>query len=175
LPLLTDRFFIGGLDPNKTIPHSAIGLIDQSLSGKAVALWSDIDLDTYCRRYNVGWIACRFEESASRFRAWPGAEEAAQLYDEGPLYLFTVTKAPRTFVLKGRAKIVHMDSHHITLADVEPEDGVVVLSLHYQTGLHAAPDGVAVEAEENKADLVPFVRLRVDRPVARVTLTWVGR
>ena len=49
----------------------------------------------------------------------------------------------------------------------------MVLGLHYQTGLHAAPESVAVEAEEDKGDLVPFVRLRLDRPVAR--MTWVER
>jgi len=175
LPLLTGRSFIGGLDPNKTIPHSGIGLIDQALAGKPVALWSDAELDSYCRRYNIGWIVCRSPESATRFRAWKAALETAQLEDEGPVYLFTVANAPHTFVLKGRAKVEHMDSHHITLKDVEPEDGVVVLSLHYQTGLQAAPERIVVETDEDRGDLIPFVRLRVDRPVKTVTLTWVGR
>jgi hypothetical protein len=65
-----------------------------------------------------------------------------------------------------------MDSHHITLADVVPEDGMVVLSLHYQSGLQAAPTRVQIEPGQDAADLIPFVRLRVDRPVARVTITW---
>jgi hypothetical protein len=175
LPLLTGRSFIGGLDPNTTIPHSAMGLIDQILAGKAVALWSDSDLDSYCRRYNIGWIVSRSDESTARFRVWPGAVETAPLYDDGPLYLFTVAKASRSFVLKGRATVVHMDSHHITLKDVEPDNGVVVLSLHYQAGLQAATEWIAVEAGEDKGDLVPLVRLRMDRPAKMVTLTWVGR
>jgi hypothetical protein len=175
LPLLTGRAFIGGVDPNITIPHSAIGLINQILAGKALTLWSDDELDSYCRRYNIGWIVCRSEESAARFRAWPGAVETAALYEEGPLYLFTVAKASRSFVLKGQATLVHMDSHHITLKDVEPEGGVVVLSLHYQVGLHAATPWIAIEPEEDKGDLVSLVRLRMDRPAKMVTLTWVGR
>jgi hypothetical protein len=173
LPLLTDRSLLGGLDPNKTIPHSCIGLIDQALNGKPLAHCTDAELDSYCRRYNVAWIVCRSHETAARFRAW-NATETAQLYDEGPIYLFTVSNAPRSFVLKGRAKVLHMDSHHITLADVEPEDGVVLLSLHFQTGLKATPERVAVESEEDRGDLIPFVRLRMDRPAGVVTLTWGG-
>src|SRR5206468_2702530 len=103
----------GGLDPNRTIPHTGIGLIDQTLNGKPIGLWSDAELDSYCRRYNVGWIVCRSPETAARFRAWK-TSETAQLYDDEPLYLFTLTNAPRSFVLKGKAKVLHMDSHHIT-------------------------------------------------------------
>jgi hypothetical protein len=175
LPLLTGRSFIGGLDPNRTIPHSSVGLIDQSLAGKPLVLWSDAELASYCKRYNVGWIVSRTPESLTRFRAWPGARETAQWSDGEPVYLFTVVNAPRSFVLKGKATIRHMDAHHITLADVEPENGVVVLSLHYQSGLQATPERIAVETDEDRGDLIPFVRLRVDRPVAIVTLTWTGR
>ena len=59
----------------------------------------------------------------------------------------------------------------------------MVLSLHYQTGLRASPDRVALEPEQNSGgltppdagDLVPFLRLRVERPVARVTIRWQER
>jgi len=65
-----------------------------------------------------------------------------------------------------------MDSHHITLANVVPDDGVVVLSLHYQSGLQAAPTRVQVEPGPDGTEMIPFLRLRMDRPVARVTITW---
>ena len=59
----------------------------------------------------------------------------------------------------------------------------MALSLHYQTGLRAVPDRVALEPEQDAGgfsppdagDLVPFLRLRVERPVARVTITWQER
>jgi hypothetical protein len=175
LPLLTGRFFIGGLIPGGEIEHANAGLVDQALRGRPLPLWSDSDLDCYCRRYNVGWIACRAPESAARFRAWSGAIETAVLNDDGPVWLFTVREAPRTFALKGQAKVLHMDSHHITLADVVPDDGVVVLSLHYQTGLRVAPERVLLEREPDAGDLIPFMRLRVERPVARLTITWHDR
>ena len=62
------------------------------------------------------------------------------------------------------------DSHHITLEDVVPENGCVVLSLHYQPGMRAAPNRVKIEPETDPNDPVSLVRLRVDGNVARVTL-----
>jgi hypothetical protein len=176
LPVLTGRSYVGGLDPYGTIEHTKMGLVDRSLGRWPVASYDDSALERYARQYNIGWVVCRSPEAVSRFRSWSGATETARLEDNGPVVLFTLTRAPRTFALKGRATVLHMDSHHITLADVVPEDGVVVLSLHYQTGLRAAPESVAVDkAPDWDEDVVPFVRLRMDRPVARVTLTWQGR
>jgi hypothetical protein len=175
LPLLTGRWFMGGLVPNGEIEHASAGLVDQSLRGRPLPLWSDGELDGYCRRYNIAWIACRTPESAARFRSWNGALETDLWQDDGPVWFFTIVKPAKSFALKGQAKVVHMDSHHITLADVVPEDGVVVLSLHYQTGLCVSPDRVLLEREPDAGDLIPFMRLRVDRPVARVTITWRER
>jgi hypothetical protein len=84
---------------------------------------------------------------------------------------------PRTFwyTLKGQAQVVHADNHHITLSDVVPENGVVLLSLHYQTGMRALPSRVQVEREPDAHDPIGFLRLRVAGAVARVTLTWDDR
>jgi hypothetical protein len=172
LPVLTGRSFVGGLDPRGEIEHGGAGLVNQALRGRPLAQWSDAALESYCKRYNIGWIACWSPEVIVRLQSWKGAVEVARLSDGGPVYLFAVTAAPKSFTLKGQATILHMDSQHITLADVVPEDGVVVLSLHYQSGLRAAPARVQVDRDEDAADMIPFVRLRLDRPAARVTLTW---
>ena len=92
-----------------------------------------------------------------------------------PRYLFRVRPEMRSFVLKGRAEIVQADCHHITLADVIPDNGIVVLSFHYQRHLVASPSRVHIEREEDASDPVGFLRLRLPGPVARVTLTWQGR
>jgi hypothetical protein len=172
LPVLTGRCFIGGLDPNGEIEHGAAGLVNQSLRGRPLSQWSDTALEEYCQRYNIGWIACWSPEVVVRLQAWKGVVELAHMNDGGSVYLFAVSKAAHSFTLKGHATVLHMDSHHITLADVVPEDGMVVLSLHYQSGLQAAPTRVRVEPGQDAADLIPFVRLRMDRPVARMTITW---
>jgi hypothetical protein len=73
---------------------------------------------------------------------------------------------------------VGADADRVVLADVSPAGGEgapgVLLSLHHQAGLRATPGRVKVEPAEvvNPADPIPFVRLRVDGPVSRVTLTW---
>jgi hypothetical protein len=172
LPVLTGRYFVGGLDPNGEIEHSSAGLMNQSLRRRPLAQWSDSALEDYCRRYNIAWVACWSPDVVARMQAWKGAVEVGRMNDGGTVYLFSITKAPRSFVLKGQATVLHMDNRRIVLADVVPEDGYVVLSMHYQTGLQAAPTRVQVECEPDGADMIPFLRLRVDRPVARVTITW---
>jgi hypothetical protein len=110
-----------------------------------------------------------------RIEAWPGAEPVAELRDDVPGRLFLAKYAQRDFTLKGKARLIHADWHHITLADVVPEGGVVVLSLHHQAGMRASPSRVQIEAEPCGHDPIGFIRLRVAGPVERVTLTWGNR
>jgi hypothetical protein len=146
------------------------------LCGKPLTLWTDAELESHFRRYNIGWIVCRSDDAAARFRTWSAVSESALVQDQPEVVLFTITNAARSYALKGAAKIVHMDSHHITLADVVPnEKGEVILSLHYQRGLKASPERVVIEPADDGKDPIPFVRLRLDRPAARVTITWQDR
>jgi hypothetical protein len=172
LAVLTERAFIGGLDPNGEVEHGGVGLVNQALRSRPLSQWSDAALESYCRRYNIAWVACWSPEVVVRMQTWPGAALVARMSDGGTVYLFAIPKAPRSFTLKGQATVLHMDSHHIALADVVPEDGVVVLSLHYQSGFQAAPTRVQVEPGPDGTEMIPFLRLRMDRPVARLTLTW---
>ncbi len=171
LPLLTGRAFVGGLDPEAGIEHAYVNFVDQILAGRHVLQWSDGDLDDFCRRYNVGWVVCRSRPAVERLGKWPAARRLAALGDGGPGALFAVRR-PHSFALKGRAQLVRADSRHLTFADVVPEDGGVVLSFHYQKGLRAFPSRVQVEREPDPNDPIPFIRLRVSGPVARLTLTW---
>jgi hypothetical protein len=81
----------------------------------------------------------------------------------------------RSFVLKGQARLVEADPRRITLTDVVPEDGKVVLSLHYDAGLRVTPGRVQVVRDPDARDPIPFVRLLLPGPVARLTLTWEDR
>jgi len=168
LPLLTGRTFIGGFDPFSTIEHSSLGLVGEWLESKQLRLWSDESLDEYCRRYNVGWVVCTTAASAARFRDWNNAR-VVQTTDEGTIF---AVNRPHSFTLKGQARLIHADSHSIMLADVVPENDVVVLSFHYQSGLRALPTRVGVEREPDGDNLIGFIRLRMSSPAARVTLTW---
>ena len=136
--------------------------------------WSDGELREYCERYNIGWVACWTPAALARFTAWPDAEAVAPLRNGTPGRLFVVKRQPR-FALTGTARLVRADADQIVLTDVVPQDGVVILSLHYQTGLRASPARVEVERDLNSHDAIPFVRLRLAEPAARVTITWDRR
>jgi hypothetical protein len=74
--------------------------------------------------------------------------------------------------LKGQAQNVAINRFSISLTDVVPEHGEVVLSLHHHEGLRARPGWIKVEREPDAYDPVPLVRLQMIAPAARVTLVW---
>jgi hypothetical protein len=176
LPLLTrdetgNRAFLGGLDPDGTIDHSRGGFADAALAGKHISQWKDDELRDYCKRYNVGWVVCWSPAAVARFTAWEEAKQVATLSDDGPGALFALERS-HSYALKGRANWLKADCEHVALGEVVPEDGKVVLSLHFQAGMKALPARVQVEREIDPYDPIPFVRLRVPAAVTRVTLTW---
>jgi hypothetical protein len=170
LPLLTGRTYIGGLDPEAQIEHAYPGFVDGVLAGRPVASWSDAELEDYCRRYAVGWVMCWSAPAEARLRRWRQAEWVATVPGLDGGHLFRLP--PRPFALKGQATLLRADAQCIALGDVVPKDGEVILSLHYQADLRASPSRVRVEREPDPYDPIPFLRLRLPGPVARITLTW---
>ena len=77
----------------RRIEHTAIGLADHSLAGRSLSEWSDAELQTYCDRYNVGWIVCWSPETVKRFQAWPLVEKITTIKDEKEGVLFKVAQA----------------------------------------------------------------------------------
>ncbi|MCS7047618.1 MAG: hypothetical protein NZO58_14770, partial [Gemmataceae bacterium] len=176
LPRLTQRQFLGGLDPDGFIEHASISFLDQLLDGRHISTWSDRQLEDYCRRYNVGWVVAWTPAAIKRFQEWPGVQESTPLQDDVPGRLFTLKRTDRGYALKGTATLLHADCRHITLGDVVPnEEGIIVLSFHWQAGLRAAPSRVKVEREDDGHDPIGLIRLRTDGSAARVTLTWDRR
>ncbi|HXG10974.1 MAG TPA: hypothetical protein VNK04_14535 [Gemmataceae bacterium] len=173
LPLLTDRAYLGGLDPRAGIEHAQATLTDELLAGRPIGDWGDGELEDFCRRYNIGWVVCWSAAAQKRFRAWAGARLTTALGGDPPRQLFTVER-PRSFALRGStARWLHADCQHIALGDVVPNaDGEAVLSLHYQAGMRVSPSRVRLERYLDPYDPIPFVRLRLPGPVVRVTLTW---
>jgi hypothetical protein len=176
LPLLTERSFVGGLDPEATIEHATIGLANQTLQNEPIENWQDQKLEEFCTRYNIGWAVCFSPAAIKRFSTWPMTERPISVMDgDQPGVLFTISRRNLSYALKGQAELREANCHHITLAHVIPENGVVVLSLHYQAGMRASPSRVHVEAEPSDADPIGFLRLRMAGPADRVTLTWDDR
>ncbi len=181
LPLLTERAYLGGLDAEADIEHAAGGLVDGILAGRPLAEWTDAELHDYCERYNIGWVACWSPRSRERFGRWAEAGAGVELpacSGADDRRLFTLRRR-HTFALHGSARLLAADSQRIVLADVQPQRagpddhrGQVVLSLHYQAGMRVAPSRVRLERAEESPDSIPFVRLVVDDPVTRLTITW---
>ena len=160
--MLTGRAFVGGLDPDGGIDHTAGGLIDQTLAGRPLDDWTDAELRDYFDHYNIGWVVCWSEITAQRLRRFRQAADptdaggpTAELHDGGAGWLFPLRRRP-SFALHGSAQWQSADCNRIVLTDVKPEDGHVVLSLHYQAGLRDAKPHQG-PAPAGPRDAVPFV------------------
>jgi hypothetical protein len=174
LPQNTGRAFLGGLGPDATVDHSYARLTSTELAGKRISEWTDAELSEFCTHYNVGHIVCWSPEVIARFRAWSLVHEVAQVRENGSGWLFAIDRQG-SYVLKGKAHISQFDSERIVLSNVEPQDGVVVLSLHYQNGFHIYPRDVRAEREPDPDDPIPRLRLRITRPIREVMLSWAKR
>jgi hypothetical protein len=187
LAVLTERSYVGGLDAEAGIEHTANGLTDQVLAGRPVRDWKDEELREYCERYNIGWVVCWSPAACSRFSRWDKAERTATLppgsAEEPPGCLFTLRRT-HSFALVGSAQWLAADSQRIVLTDVVPdpdgrrhEDGKapILLSLHFQAGMRVVPSRVEIKPADLPQESIPFVRLWVAEPVTRVTITWDKR
>ncbi|HEY8503255.1 MAG TPA: hypothetical protein VIL46_01650 [Gemmataceae bacterium] len=174
LPVLSGRAYLGGLDPGGSLEHMFARLADGRLCGRAVADWTDPELDQFLRRYAVGWVVCRTDDSRDRFRRYPRAEIVAEL-SGGAGSLFELSPRP-SYILRGQGEWVGADARRVALKDLVPSpEGDVVLSLHYHAGLRVAPAYVRLEPEIDPFDPIPLVRLRLPGPVPRLALTWGER
>jgi hypothetical protein len=172
LPRLTQRAYLGGLDPDAAIEHMSCQWYRGLLAQRPLALWTDEERDDYIEKYNISWVLCRTREGVAFWNRYPGAT-ILSTYDDGqPATLIALPRSP-SFVLSGTATLERAESTRIVLTNVAPdEDGEVILSLHYQPELRAAPLVVQIEKAQDITDPVPFIKLKVPGPVSRVTLTW---
>lgn len=171
LSTLTERSFLGGLDTDGRVEHMFARLHNGKLCGKPIQDWSDAQLLKFCDRYNVGWVVCFDPESIERFRSLKFAKPIAELKDGSNGVMFAVERK-LTFFLKGRGKLIQADWQRIALADVEPENGEVIICMHYQSNLRIAPAYVQAERDLDLEDPIPLLRLRVPGPVTRLTIVW---
>jgi hypothetical protein len=178
LPVLTDRPFLGGLDPRADMMYGYCGMHAGGLAGRPLGSWTDTELDHFCRWYNVGWVVCRSPAAADRWAKYPPAKAVAELAENGrPVVLFEIAR-PRSFVLSGTARWAAATPTGITLTDVTPdEDGWLELSLHEADGLRVYPSYVSRDPtnaakDPTCRDPVKLIRLRLPGPVPRLTLVW---
>jgi hypothetical protein len=167
LPVLTQRSYLGGLGPLISIEHGYARLTDQSLAGRPLGVWSDGELEDFCWRYNVRWIVVWSRANRDRLQSWSGIVGHQTLPSGATL----LERRPGSYVLKGSAVWHSAEPDRIILRDVVPDDGKVVLSLHYHGSLRVSPSRVRLEREPDAADPIPFVRLRLPAPASLVTIS----
>ena len=174
LSSLTDRSFLGGVDPDGVLEISSISFLSESLERRRISDWSDRSLHEYCKRYDVGWVVAWSPSVIERFRRWSAVEREIPVKDDVAGVLFVLKPQGGAFVMKGQAELLEMDAMHISLANVEPDPvtGEVVLNLHYIAGLRATPSRVQVDAEPSGQDPIGFIRLKMTDDTQRLTLTW---
>jgi hypothetical protein len=175
LPVLTDRAYLGGLDPEAGVEHSYCAMCSRQLTGRKLAEWPDDELAAFCRWYNVGWVVARSPEAIERWSRHPAAKVVARVAEGGrPVVLYALARQ-RSFVLAGSATWESADTRRVVLTNVTPGgEGEVHLSLHMQDGLRVSPSYVQIEPLQDLSvrDPIPLVRLRMPGPVPRITLTW---
>jgi hypothetical protein len=170
LPLVTGRSFLGGLDPDSRLEHFLLRLSPQRLNGRPIAEWKPEALAEFFTQYNITEILAFTEETQRWVRATPGVRESRQ----GNASLFALPRESSYF-LRGKGKWVEANWQRIALADVEPEDGVIVLALHYQQHMTLTPNVGIVERHLVPDDPIPLTRIRLTGPTSRLTLEWRSR
>ena len=100
-----------------------------------------------------------------------GSEVARRYMMEGEEnYAIYRVDRPRTYFLQGKGRVVAVAPDRVELADVEPDRGAVVLSLHWLETWKTDPP-FPIGPEPMPTDPVDFVRIALDRPTPRVVLT----
>jgi hypothetical protein len=167
----TDRALLGGLDPAGRLEHMFARLCDGKLAGKPIAHWSDAELKQFTDRYNVSWVVCWSAQSVERFRQLPWARPVSTIHDGETGVFFELTRKPSYF-LKGKGEWIQADWQRVALANVVPENGEVIISLHYQSNWRVSPVYVQLEEYVDLDDPRPLLRIRIPGPVHRLTLVW---
>jgi len=179
LPYYTRRFFVGGPSPNACVEHAAVRLAEGRLAGRPLAAWSggELSFRQFCRRFNVGWVVCREEAT----RRWLASQPQLVHLTETPdgRHLFAVQRETEAggkhfsgYVLRGSARLARCDDRLITLVDLVPENGQILLSFHYHAEIAASSERVRLNKEPDPFSSVPLLRLHLPGPMTRLTLRW---
>jgi hypothetical protein len=99
-----------------------------------------------------------------------GFEVAKKYMFEGEAnYSIYRLQRPHSYFLKGKGRIVDVQPDRIELADVEPQNGSVVISLHWIDTWKSDPP-LALKPEPMSPDPVDFVKIELPGPVGRIVL-----
>jgi hypothetical protein len=99
-----------------------------------------------------------------------GFEMAKKYMLEGEYnYAVYRIERPHSYFLKGKGRIVNVEPDRVELADVEPEGGAVVLSLHWIDTWKSNPP-LTLKPQPRPPDPIDFLRIELPGPVGRIVL-----
>jgi len=135
LPAYLPRYLVGGPLPNAFIQHHFVSFHDGYFLKKPIQSYSEQELGEYFKLYNIKWAVVWSRASKEKLSGLSFARKRAQFQD---LEVFEFDFLPSWF-LRGKGKVVKMDYDQIHLSQLEPEDGVVVLKVHFLEGFSSFP------------------------------------
>ncbi|MER3414779.1 MAG: hypothetical protein C4297_01000 [Gemmataceae bacterium] len=167
-PWFTRRMFVNA-PAGKGTADAGLHLSADTLYGRALASWSDTELDYLAKVYNIGWIVARSESVCSRMDRWPTVRKSLDL----PMgYRLFVLERPHSFVLRGQAQIAEIAPAFVTLENLQPTDDEIVLSFLYHPKLLSSLDRVRIEKEVDAETGACLIRLKLLLPASRATISW---
>lgn len=169
LPTLTERHFIGGLSRRRVLEHQCLTLSDGQLAGRALFSWSDAELERIAHLLNIGWVVAYSPATLARCAHWSLAEPPQPL--AAGRKLIKLRRKP-SYVLQGQARVVRFTVNQMTLVDLEPDQGVILLSLHAHPRIRTTTSRVIWQHAAQVDDPVPLVRLLLPGPMSRLTICW---
>lgn len=171
LPQLTERAFVGGLGraDSVQIEPLQVRLTSGSLTGKSMEQWSQNDLITFANDWNLGWVCAFHAISIQRWLTIPQAVVVADLPQGGKLI-----RLPRPFnyCKQGQATIHFTGQRRMTLTNLIPQDGQIILSMHYHATMFTVNHRVKLATWQQAYDGIPMLRIRTASPMERLTIEW---
>lgn len=144
-------------------------LVESNLGGRPIGDWTDDELSRLADRWNIGWIMARHPATRDRLNRLPQAIRLPLPDRPDGVVVYSLNRR-RSFFLVGSGRSMRAEDGSLVLEDVNPDRGVVVVSLRFHPGWTVSPSRISLECEIDPYDSHPIVRLRPGGPFGRVIL-----
>ncbi len=152
LPHLTHRQFIGGPVNLYNDRHHFAEFHSGKLFRKDIKLFSDENLSSYLRLYNIGAVVAFHPASVRRFLASPNLFELD--HRVGRVHLFRVNQS-LSWLLKGAGQL-KVGLNKIEVSNTKGED--IILKFHWHPRLVGSPK-IKIDPVKIEDDPIPFIQV----------------
>jgi hypothetical protein len=134
VPALMPRYLVGGPLPNAFIRHHYVSFHDGLFLNKPISGYADPELAEKMKLYNIRWAVAWSRDAKDRLEKFPPARLAARFED---LEVFEIGIEPGWFLAGTGA--LKADYDRIELSNLQPQNNIVVLKMHWLDGFKARP------------------------------------